>query len=119
MPTTITFPAAVEHSTFIVKIQFYDEENTPVIPETFFWTLTRGNGAVINDRENISRVVAATEETLLLSGDDLAIFPGDDYQRILTIHGTYYSTLGEDIFPFADELYFQITNLKNIQMTEE
>lgn len=113
MPTTITATKGVEKSTLIATAAFTDEDGTAVVPETMAWTLTRSDGTVINSREDVAISSLATSVNIVLSGDDLQVFAGDNYQRVLTLKGTYNSDLGSNL-PLNDELYFGVVDLVNV-----
>jgi hypothetical protein len=77
--------------------------------------LTDVDGNVINSRLNVSETPAATT-WVLLSGDDLK----DDLisnVRVLTVKGTYNTTLGGVAKlnePFTKEIRFEICRFLNI-----
>jgi hypothetical protein len=66
----------IEESSGCVTIRFRDRDDQPVTPNGANWTLTDEDGAVINSRENILISSPATQEEILLQGDDLAISSG-------------------------------------------
>ena len=112
MPTTITATRAIEESTFVVTASFADENGDAVTPNALVWTLTRTDGTAINSREDVS-ITPAASVSIVLSGDDLQVFAGDNYQRVLTLKGTYDSDLGSGL-PLNDELYFSVEDLVNV-----
>ncbi len=112
MPTTITSVRANEKGTLIVSSSFTDEDGTAVIPETLTWTISKTDGTIVNARQDVAASAAETVK-IVLSGDDLQIFPGDNLQRVLTLKATYNSTLGTGL-PLNDEVYFSIEDLVNV-----
>jgi hypothetical protein len=112
MPTTITATRATEKSTFVVTASFADESGDAVTPNALTWTLSKTDGTAINSREDIS-ATPDTSVDIVLSGDDLQVFAGDNYQRVLTLKGDYDSDLGSGL-PLNDELYFSVEDLVNV-----
>lgn len=112
MPTTITATRAIEKSTFVVTAAFTDESGDAVTPNALTWTLTKSDGTIINSREDVS-ATPDTSINIVLSGDDLQVFAGDNYQRVLTLKGDYDSDLGSSL-PLNDELYFSVEDLVNV-----
>lgn len=88
---------AKELSTYVVTASFYDENGNAEIPTEIKWTLTDTGGTVINARlDEVFLPVAASIE-IVLSGNDLAIFPTDissNLMRIITVEAKYDSALG-------------------------
>jgi hypothetical protein len=109
MPTTLT-TEAVERSTFVISASFTDEAGAAVAPDSgMTWTLTDVVGTVVNSRENVA-ISSATTISVVLHGADLAI--ADTYRdnrRLLTIQGTYSSSLGT--LEIVDQVQFTIINL--------
>jgi hypothetical protein len=112
MPTTITASRAIEQSTFVVTAAFTDESGDAVTPNAVTWTLSKTDGTAINSREDES-ITPAASVNIVLSGDDLQVFSGDNYQRVLTLKGDYNSDLGNNL-PLNDELYFSVEDLVNV-----
>ena len=108
MPTTLT-THAVERSTFVVTASFTDENGEPVTPTTLQWTLTDLEGNVINNRSQVSITPSSTVD-IVLSGDDLALQGDSPEMRVLTIEGTYNSTLGTGL-PLKESVKFIVDNL--------
>lgn len=94
MPVTSTVEA-MEQSTFGVTVSaFTDTEGTAVTPATFSWTLIRkSTGDIVNDREDVSETPAASIR-VVLAGDDLQRYTGDDGLRQLVMQWTYDSDDG-------------------------
>lgn len=102
---------AKELGTYPIELSFFDDQNNPVTPDTMTWTLTDLDGNVVNSRLNIPIGTLSTVVTVILSGDDLQIIDGDEYEdRVLTAIGTYTSSLGGPL-PLTDQVRFTIENL--------
>jgi hypothetical protein len=115
MPSEIKIDGefAVEKSTYIVTMNFKDENDDAVPPASGTWTLTDGDGNVINSREDVALSGLAAEMSVVLSGDDLALadgFSGNSESRIFTVEATYNSDLGVGL-PLRDQLEFPVYNL--------
>jgi predicted NAD/FAD-dependent oxidoreductase len=103
----------IEESSGCVTIRFRDRDDQPVTPNGANWTLTDEDGAVINSRENILISSPATQEEILLQGNDLAIssgFSGTAEKRIFTVQASYDSDLGNGL-PLNDQLVFYVDAL--------
>ena len=115
MPVRLT-TLARERSSYIVQAAFTDEEGNPFAPATLAWTLSDASGAVINDREDVEIVDPGTTENIVLSGADLALSAGRDKEaRVLTLSGTYFSTLAGQALPFAESARFLVENLVGVE----
>jgi hypothetical protein len=115
MPTEIKIDGefAVEKSTYIVTMNFKDENDDAVVPTAATWTLTDEGGNTINGRLDVVLSGLASEMSVVLSGDDLALaagFSGNSEKRIFTVHSTYNSDLGVGL-PLRDQLEFPVYNL--------
>lgn len=100
---------AVERSTYVVTISFYDEDDNPVVPSSVTWTLTDEDGVVINDREDVVATPATSLE-MVLSGLDLAVSGQVTATRILTVSGVYDSDAGSDL-PLRAHVRFSVEGL--------
>ena len=108
MPVRLPSPHAIEQSTFAVEISFTDEEGAALIPNSgLTWTLTDKEGTVINARQDVA-ITSASTVTVVLSGGDLNTDDGN--YRVLTIEGTYNSSLGNNL-PLKDQAEFYISDL--------
>jgi hypothetical protein len=111
MPTKLT-EKAIERSTFVILVSFYDTQGSAVTPTAANWTLTDRDGNVVNGRANVDVLALGTEITILLKGDDLQVLPSG-VTRILTIEAYYDSVLGTGL-PVKDECRFEVHNLARI-----
>ncbi|MHA1809346.1 MAG: hypothetical protein ACTSYH_03435 [Candidatus Heimdallarchaeaceae archaeon] len=75
-----------------VQVSFTDEDGIALSPTTLTWTLTDGDGTVVNSRQDVSVSSPSSTETIVLSGDDLKY--SDGIERVLILEGTYSSDLG-------------------------
>ena len=74
MPQTIKISGdyAVENSSYLIRLDAYDEEGQPVVPKTGVWSLTDGSGNVINSLDQVVISPLASTMYVLLTDDDLA-----------------------------------------------
>lgn len=102
---------AIEKSTYVITVSFTDENGAAVTPDAGLnWSLTDMNGNYINSRQDVV-ISPATSVNVVLSGDDLKLTGAKDSgRRVLTVQGTYDSTLGSDL-PLKGETQFDITDL--------
>ena len=111
MPTKLTTDA-IEEGTYVITAAFTDEDGDAVTPNAgLVWSLTDGQGNVINSRENVA-ITPATSVTIVLTGDDLAIGTNKTH-RVLLVEGTYDSTLGSNL-PLKDQATFDICDLVKV-----
>jgi len=86
-------PNATEESVYAITISWYDESGKAVTPSAATWTLTDLAGNVINSRDGVTISSLSTSNTVVLSGDDLAIGSNGN-QREFLVEFTYTSNLG-------------------------
>ena len=103
----LTTPAN-EQGVYWVTVAYLDEDNNAMAPDAATWTLTDMEGNVINSREDEEIAVPTTEDTIELSGSDLAVDGNDIVQRLLTIEGTYTSDTFGASKPFKIQIKFPI-----------
>ena len=109
MPTTLS-TSAVEESTYIITFAFTDSEGNAVTPNSGLkWTLTDADGNVVNGRNGVS-ITPGPSVNVVLQGDDLALEAGTSAVRVVTIEGTYDSSLGTNL-PLKDQAKFTIEDL--------
>lgn len=106
--------AAVEQSTYFPIASFFDEDGNAEDVKTLTWTLTDISGNVINAREDVEVDSPSSVETIVLSGNDLAVFVGDRLRRVITFKATYDSDLGNDL-PLTGAAEFPIVQLVAIE----
>lgn len=109
MPTTLTTDA-VEYSTFVIRASFTDEAGAAVAPNSgLSWTLSDVAGNVVNSRSAVT-IAPSTTISIVLHGADLAISDAyRDNRRLLTIEGTYSSSLGT--LEIVDQVAFTVVDL--------
>ena len=93
---TLLTARATEGSTYVVTVPFEDEDGNPVVPKTVTWTLTDGDGQVVNSRHEVIETPAASLDIVLTDGD----LPADGYlvrMLYLLVEATYDSALGSDL----------------------
>lgn len=105
---------ADEEATFIVPVQFLDEDDNPVTPNAGLkWHLTDKFGKVINSRKDVA-LTPGTSVDIVLEGADLVILQGHAEElRVLTVEGTYDSSAGTGL-PLKIETRFWVDNLVKI-----
>ena len=92
--TTLLNVRATEGSTYVVTIEFTDEDGTPVIPTSIKWSLTNDEGDAVNSRTDVTIAVPAATIEVVLTGDDLPS-PGDQTRSLyFTVEAIYDSALG-------------------------
>jgi hypothetical protein len=102
----------LERSTVALATSFRDEAGELVTPTEIKWALTDGDGNVVNDRAAVD-VAPASQVTVVLSGDDLALAAGDDGRRQVVVRATYDGTLGDDL-PIVGVLEFTVRNVPGV-----
>jgi len=116
MPTKLRI--AKEKSTYMITVSFFDEADAAEDVKTMKWTLTDTAGNIINSREDVVVVDPGSVETIVLSGDDLAIFDSEPAatkgKRIFTVEATYDSTLGNDL-PLNGSATFTVSDFVAIE----
>lgn len=102
----------LERSTVALVASFRDEADQLITPTAITWSLTDGDGNVVNERQ-AAEVAPAEQVTIVLSGDDLAMSAGDDGRRQVVIRATYDGTLGDDL-PIVGVLEFTVRNVPGV-----
>ena len=109
---------AIEQSTYIITVSFFDEAEAAEDVKTLVWTLTDTLGNIINSRDQVEVSNPTSEESIVLSGDDLAIFDDEpsasEGKRLFTVEATYDSDLGSDL-PLKGEANFTVVDLTAIE----
>jgi hypothetical protein len=115
MPIVLTTPA-IEQSTYAIAASFTDDAGLTVAPNAgLTWSLYKkvgGVATVVNSRLNVA-IASASTVTILLSGADLAIVPGESKTRFVIVQGTYNSTLGTNL-PMKQQISFGIVDLVGV-----
>ena len=96
MTTTLTVNAQ-EKSTYVITVNFKDEDGQDVIPTSATWTLTDEDGTVINSRQGVVISSLAASVDVVLTCADLEIdtgFSGAAQERLFTVEAVYDSSLG-------------------------
>ena len=108
--------SAYDKSSYYVTLDFYDEEGAPVAPVSAAWTLTNGNGAIVNSRDNVAIASPiGTTTTVSLSGADLASGSNRAANtRIVTVKATYISTVTGAAMPLNKAARFTINALPGV-----
>lgn len=122
MAVTITSTESIpEKGVRGVQVDFTDDDGNPVTPNTgtITWTLTDkpihdDAVSIINSREQVP-IASASTIYITLSGDDLAILPGEVtsafVQRILTVEYEWDSSLLGNNLPGKAQYIIKIENL--------
>ena len=100
---------AIEGSTYVVTLAYYNENGTAVIPTAVTWDLTDRFGTVINSRHDVAIAVPAATNDIVLAGADLTIGAGGP-ERVMLVEATYTSALGAGLL-LKDECWFVIDAL--------
>ena len=99
-------PNAIDRSSYFVTAAFLDGDGDPVSPATLTWSLTDGEGSIVNGHDQ-EALVPATSVEITLGGDDL-IFSGIPLldERHVLFEGTYSHSSG--VCPIRDCSIFNI-----------
>jgi hypothetical protein len=109
---TILSTNAIEESTYIITATYTDQDGAAVTPNAGLnWTLTDDSGNIINERENVAIAVPSTSNSIVLSGDDLAVPTTVNRVRIFTVEGTYNSATYGNNLPIKAQCQFTIDDL--------
>ena len=103
---------ALERSTVALVATFLDVDDQLITPTAINWSLTDGDGNVVNGRSEVD-VVPANQITVVLSGDDLSMAAGDDGRRQVVIRAQYDGALGDDL-PIVGVIEFTVRNVPGI-----
>ena len=108
---------ARDRGSYIEQVDFTDESGAAVTPISATWSLTDGNGAIVNSRQDVTITGLASTVYIALSGDDLAYAPSGsrtDNQRILVVKATYLSSLTGTQLPKNNAVKFNISDLPDV-----
>ena len=104
--------SAKDRSTYIVDIEFRDETDTLVVPTSATWTLSNGDGDIVNLREDVAISPIAASVIIALSAEDTAYANGR--VRYLKVHAIYDSPTAGNNLPIIDEAIFQIDDTQQV-----
>jgi hypothetical protein len=103
---------AEENGTYIVTVTFKNEYGVDVTPTAASWSLVDKNGNTINSRSNVSIESPSSTETIVLSGNDLALW-GESYaNRWMVFSATYNSANGTGL-PLKKSVRFTVVQQLN------
>lgn len=103
---------ATEDSSYVVTVNFEDEDGDPVTPDSIDWTLRDDDtGSVVNSREDVAVAVPASTIYIVLYGDDLEPLTLDSKKLLLTVSAVYDSALQNDL-PLVAECYIWVDALE-------
>ena len=108
---------ADDKSSYIIQCDFTDDSGEPVSPVSATWTLTDGNGDIVNTREDQPITALNSTIYIALSGDDLDVDEDGaraKNMRCLIVEATYNSTLTGGILPLKKAVKFQVTDLPQV-----
>ena len=106
--TTINTPKAESGSTYIAVCSFTEAGTGDAItPNSVVWSLTDGNGNIINSRDDVS-ITPDTTINIVMSGDDL--LRSDGTVRKLTIDAVYDSATYGAGLPLVEQAVFYIND---------
>ena len=86
-------PNANESSSYYVLATFYDEDDSPVVPDTLKWTLEDISGNIVNSRDDVVVTTLNSTVVIALSGNDLAVDGYFSNRRVMTFTGTYTTNI--------------------------
>ena len=112
MAATLSLRAG-ERSTYVITATYEDEDGNPITPTTATWTLTDGEGKVVNSRLDVAIAAPSTSDDIVLQGDDLVCISRRDETRILTMEITYTSALGAGL-PCTAQVSFRVANFVKV-----
>jgi hypothetical protein len=91
---------AEEEGTFHIICTFDDEDGVDCAPSAIAWTLSDGDGNILNGRDAVAVGSPATSVTITLQGTDLSIVAGQTNERLFLIKWTYNSTYGAGLINY-------------------
>jgi hypothetical protein len=104
---------ADEASTYVVRATYYDDNNSAVTPTSVTWTLTDGDGNVVNSRQDISIVAPSTYNDIVLGATDLRCHSTKDETRNLIVEYIYTSTTGAGL-PGTAQVSFIVQKIQKV-----
>ena len=111
---------AEEQGTYVLDLDFKDEDDLPVIPISINWTLTTLGGEVVNSRSEVDISPPASTVNVVLSGDDLQLLTHKtSYSwRLFTVKAVYNSDLAPGL-PIHKAVRFKVRNLRLVAQALE
>ena len=103
---------AMDGSSKVITITFKDEAGDAVSPESATWSLTDGDGVVVNSREDVTISSPTATEKISLSGDDLLYSDGE--KRYLVVEATYTSSITSTVLPLNTGVWFRVVDLPSV-----
>lgn len=92
-----TIDVAKEGGTYVVTVNFYDEDGTAITPTSASWTLKDSGGTVVNGKENEPITGLDTVNYIVLTGADLPVNGHLLEELTITITSIYNSVLGNGL----------------------
>lgn len=87
-------PVAKEGSTYVLTVEFTDEDGAAVTPTAATWSLEDSAGAEVNGRTNVPITGLASSVDIVLNADDLTAGGHILEELLVTVDATYNSGLG-------------------------
>ena len=105
-----------EGSSGAIKVNFgTDILGVDIIPDTATYTITDSAGNIINSQEDTVIATLANDVYVVFDADDLVVTEiGGQAKRVLTIKGTYSTSIGGTLYSgldFNTECSYPVTNL--------
>lgn len=109
MAITELTPEVPERGTQILTLQFEDENDVTVVPNTVQTSLTDGAGNIVNSHDGDSQTPATTL-TVVYSGDDHDLTVNADQERVFLVYWEYNSATAGSNLPASAQRKYYITN---------
>lgn len=111
---------AEEQGTYVLDLEFKDEDDEPVVPTSINWSLTTLDGEVVNSRSEVDLSPPASEVNVVLSGDDLQLLTHKSSfsWRLFTVKALYNSDLAPGL-SINKAVRFKVRNLRLVGQTLE
>jgi len=100
---------AVDGSTFIITVNFEDEDGDAVAPTALTWSLFGETGQTINSRTDVEISSPEATEEILLGAADLDYEDGS--QRRLVINAEYTSVTHGAGLPLVEQIGFNLEDV--------
>lgn len=104
---------AEEGSTYVVRATWYDEDDNNITPNSATWSLTDGDGNLINSREDVAIAVPSTYNDIVLGAADLRCSGNRDETRVLILEYAYDSDAGAGL-PGTYQVSFIIQRIQTV-----